>query len=303
MNHNREKEERIVLKLDHLEDAIDKVSSLKQFCFGVRIVSDDDGSVLFSSLPETSEAATSPAQPAQKKRASGVAQASRTGKYGFSRKQAAQEVSRVQILIGEQCCTLEMIQPHRRVISDVTGTPIQSFDGKAYLTGAINGMLQKDTLTGLYNRRFVKEQLPASISDAFENGQPLSLIFVDVDHFQSVNDQYGSIAGDLVLQHIAELLKKSVGRSDSWAARYGADEFMICLPGVNNAAAYRVVNRMRVAVMNERFRLESGSICLTCCFVVRTVEQNDLYLPTQTLLAWADETIARIKQTGGNIIY
>lgn len=292
-----------MLQFDHLEDAISKALLLKEFCLGVRIVSDDDGSVIFSSVPESGEDVIPSEETAQKKRALSAAQGDWAGKSGHMRKQAAQEVSRLQILIGEKRCTLEMIQPYRRVISDVTGTPIQSFDGKAYLTSVINGMLQKDTLTGLYNHRFVSEQLPASIQDALENGKPLSLIFADVDHFQSVNDQYGSIAGDLVLQHIAELLKKSVGRTDSWAARYGADSFMICLPGVNNAAAYRIVNRMRITVMNERFRLESGSICLTCCFVVRTVEQKDLHLPAQTLLAWADETLTRIKQTGGNIVY
>ena len=292
-----------MLKLDHLEDAIEKAALLKEFCVGVRIVCDDDGSVLFSSLTETGEATTSPAEPAQKKRDEGTTQGVVTEKHGSSRKQAAQEVSRLQIMIGEKSCTLEMIQPYRRVISDVTGTPIQSFDGKAYLTGVMSGVMQKDTLTGLYNRRFINEKLPVLIKEASENGQPISLIFADVDHFQSVNEQYGHIAGDLVLQHIAELLKKGACRGDSWVARYSADEFMICLPGVNNAAAYRVANRMRVSVMNERFRLENRSTRLTCCFAVRTLEQSDLHLSAQTLLAWADETLERIKQTGGNMIF
>ena len=292
-----------MLKLDHLEDAIEKVALLKEFCAGVRIVSDDDGSVLFSSLLETGEAAISSAEPVQRKRDEGTTQGVVTEKHGSSRKKAAQEVSRLQIMIGEKSCTLEMIQPYRRVISDVTGTPIQSFDGKAYLTGVMSGVMQKDTLTGLYNRRYINEQLPALIKDTSENGQTLSLIFADVDHFQSVNEQYGHIAADLVLQHIAELLKKSACRGDSWAARYGADEFMICLPGVNNAAAYRVANRMRVSIMNERFRLENESTRLTCCFAVRTLEQSDLHPSVQTLLTWAEETLARIKQTGGNMIF
>lgn len=292
-----------MLKLDDLEVAIEKAALLKEFCAGVRIVSDDDGSVLFSSLPETGEAVTSSAEPVQKKRVEGTALGVVTEKHGSSRKKAAQEVSRLQIMIGEKNCTLEMIQPYRRVISDVTGTPIQSFDGKAYLTGVMSGVMQKDTLTGLYNRRFINEKLPALIKEASENGQPISLIFADVDHFQSVNEQYGHIAADLVLQHIAELLKKGACRGDSWAARYGADEFMICLPGVNNAAAYRVANRMRVSVMNERFRLENGSTRLTCCFAVRTLEQSDPQLSAQALLTWADETLERIKQTGGNMIF
>ena len=292
-----------MLKLDHLEDAIEKVALLKGFCVGVRIVSDDDGSVLFSSLPETGEAATSLCEPAQKKRASNAAQGVHTERIGSSDKRDVQETSRLQIMIGEKNCTLEMMQPYRRVISDVTGTPIQSFDGKAYLNSVMSGVMQKDTLTGLYNRRFINEQLPVLIKDASENGQPISLIFADVDHFQSVNEQYGHIAADLVLQHIAELLKKGACRGDSWAARYGADEFMICLPGVNNAAAYRVANRMRVSVMNERFRLENGSTRLTCCFAVRTLEQSDPQLSAQTLLTWADETLERIKQTGGNMIF
>ena len=292
-----------MLQFDHLEDAIDKVSSLKQFCFGVRIVSDDDDSVLFSSLPETGEATTSPTQSAQKKRTSGVAQVGLTGKHGSSRKLAAQEVSRLQILIGDQSCTLEMIQPYRRVISAVTGTSAQAFDGQEYLSHTIGNMLLKDTLTGLYNRRYIDEYLPGAISTACDCGQPLSLIFADIDEFKLVNDHHGHITGDLVIQHIAELFQKNIRQMDSWVARYGGDEFIICLPGVDHAAATRIANRVRLAVMNERFRLENDSISLTCSFGVHTVDQSEFQLSALKLLHRADEKLYQAKRAGRNKVF
>ncbi|MPM98675.1 hypothetical protein SDC9_145863 [bioreactor metagenome] len=268
------------------------------------MIDNQDGAVLYSSLAESGEDfAPGERTPAHEGDHYGAAQTEGGRTIRVGRNQAAYEITSVPVIIGDRDCMLEMIQPYRRVISAVTGAPMQSFDGEEYLSSTIGGMLLKDTLTGLYNRRYIDEYLPGAISAACDRGMPLSLIFADIDQFKLVNDRYGHVAGDLVLQHIAGLLKKSIRRTDSWVARYGGDEFIICLPGVENTAAHRIANRIRVAVMNERFPLVSGSISLTCSFGVHTVGKSDFQLSALMLLHRADEKLYQAKRAGRNKVF
>lgn len=292
-----------MLKFDNLEDAISKASFLKEFCFGVRVVDNEDSAVLYSSLPEIGEEFIQVGASANKKsKHSAVVHESDRTIY-FGRNQTAYEITSVPVFVGGQSCTLEMIQPYRRVISAVTGASAQSFNGQEYLSSTIGNMLLKDTVTGLFNRRYIDEYLPGAVSTACDRGQPLSLVFADVDEFKQVNDLHGHIAGDLVIQHIAELLKKNIRQADSWVARYGGDEFIICLPGVDHASATRIANRVRLAIMNERFPLENGSISLTCSFGVHTVDQGDFQLSALMLLHRADEKLYQAKRAGRNKVF
>ena len=292
-----------MLKFDCLEDAISKASFLKEFCFGVRVIDNKDAAVLYSSLPEIGEDFLPVSASASKetKRSAVLHESDRT--LYFGRNQTAYEITSVPVSIGGQGCTLEMIQPYRRIISAVTGASAQSFDGQEYLSSTIGNMLLKDTVTGLYNRRYIDEYLPVAVNAACDRGQPLSVVFADVDEFKQINDHHGHIAGDLVIQHIAELFKRNIRQADSWVARYGGDEFIICLPGVDNAAATRIANRVRLLVMNERFPLESGSISLTCSFGVHTVDQSDFQLSALMLLHRADEKLYQAKRAGRNKVF
>jgi len=294
-----------MLTFDHLEEAITKAAFLKEFCFGVQMISLEDGSVLYSSLPETGEDFLSGHREAIAKKGGkrNIGKTESERRLHVGRNSETYEITGVPVMIGKKSCTLEMIQPYRRVISAVTGASPQSFDGSEYLSNTIGTMLLKDTLTGLFNRRYLDEYLPVAMSTAYDRGQPLSVIFADIDQFKTVNDRYGHIAGDLVLQHIAQLLKKVIRREDSWVARYGGDEFIICLPGVDNAAALRIANRVRLAIMSERFPLENGSISLTCSFGVHTVEKSDFQLSARMMLHRADEKLYQAKHAGRNAVY
>ena len=206
------------------------------------------------------------------------------------------------MLVGDQRCALEMIQPRRRVISEIFGESDDMQNAQRYLTGTIGDLILKDSLTGVFNRRYIDENLPLALSEAYDRAQPLSVIFVDIDQFKQVNDHHSHLAGDLVLQHVAQLLQKRIQREDSWVARYGGDEFVICLPGVDNASAQRVANRLRVEIMSERFSLESGEVNLTCSFGVQSVEKNDFELSALMLLHRADEKLYQAKHAGRNIV-
>jgi diguanylate cyclase (GGDEF)-like protein len=281
-----------------LESAVEKAAFCKEFCFCVRIVRLEDEAVLYSSL-SSSEADVEDLGADLKNSEEAARNCHRVC---VGKNQEAFEIISVPLLIENQRCALELIQPHNRIISVLTGEPATKDRAGRYITDTMNDLLLKDTLTGLYNRRYIDECLPAALNEAYAREQPLSILFADIDRFKLVNDNYGHLAGDLVLQHVAQLLQKQVRRTDSWVARYGGDEFVICLPGVDQAAARRIANRLRVAIMSERFVLEGGVVSLTCSFGVQSMEKSDMHHSAQMLLHGADEKLYQAKRAGRNAV-
>lgn len=288
-----------MLKLDRLEDAVSKAAFLKELCYGVRIVRLEDEKVLYSTLAaqEEQSAAGHGLPRAVEKPADAQGNARR---YYVGSNMEVYESTSVPVMISDQPCVLEMIQPRSRVISAVSGGAGGPISAEKYLQGALGELAFRDTLTGLYNRRYIDEYLPAALREAYAREQPLSLIFADIDRFKLVNDNHGHLSGDLVLQHVAQLMQKKIRKTDSWVARYGGDEFIICLPGVAEAEAHRIANRLRVAIMSERFPMENGALQLTCSFGVQSLEKSDLQLTALMLLHQADEKMYRAKNAGRN---
>jgi diguanylate cyclase (GGDEF)-like protein len=107
-----------------------------------------------------------------------------------------------------------------------------------------------DGLTGLANRRHCDEQLAAEFSRAERFGQPLALIFADLDDFKRINDRFGHPVGDSVLREFAETLAESV-RDIDIAGRWGGEEFAMILPGTDLAGAARVAERVRSALVSR----------------------------------------------------
>ena len=93
-----------------------------------------------------------------------------------------------------------------------------------------------DTLTGLFNTRHLHERLPAEIERAQRYNRPLSLLVLDCDHFKRINDTFGHLEGDRVLQGLAGVIRDCLRRSDS-AFRYGGEEFVVLLPETELTAA------------------------------------------------------------------
>lgn len=105
----------------------------------------------------------------------------------------------------------------------------------------------RDELTGLHNRRYFNDRLATEFELAERTGQPLTLAFVDLDHFKQVNDMHGHPIGDDVLRRVARTLCECTRETDA-RVRYGGEEFVILLPGTNLLQACRIVDRMRTAL-------------------------------------------------------
>ncbi len=163
-------------------------------------------------------------------------------------------------------------------------------------------LIAKDELTGLYNRRYIEERLPADMAAACRDDSPLSVIFADLDRFKKVNDTYGHIAGDAVLKQFAALLYENVRRDQAWVARYGGEEFLICLPEVAKADALKIAERLRQQVSGNPFNVGNIHLSMTCSFGVYTADKglcNDM----TTLIQRADTNLYKAKKAGRNRVY
>lgn len=119
-----------------------------------------------------------------------------------------------------------------------------------------------DPLTGLWNRTAIFEILEREMDRARRLKSPLAVIIGDLDHFKSVNDNYGHLAGDAVLREVAAVIKSSVRSYDS-AGRYGGEEFIIVLPGCDRDGARSRAERMRTDIGGEPIKTAEGDFHVT----------------------------------------
>lgn len=162
-----------------------------------------------------------------------------------------------------------------------------------------------DMLTQVNNRRSFEAELERELERAQRNQEPLSCMFVDVDHFKQINDNHGHQAGDLVLKHLAYEVSLQLRKTD-FLARYGGEEFVVLAPRCPQSAAINLAERIRAAVETMAIDVCSGKkVCPTVSVGLSTwcpKEQgrSDLSLVGHGLLASADEVMYEAKRAGRN---
>nr|MDA8427175.1 GGDEF domain-containing protein [Treponema sp.] len=137
---------------------------------------------------------------------------------------------------------------------------------EAYST--IKELSIRDSLTGVFNRRYLDEELPREAERTLRYGSELSVIFCDLDRFKTVNDRFGHAAGDAVLVAFVRRLADSLRGRVDWIARYGGEEFLVVTPGTPFSAAAGLAERLRARIAEELFEGPDGSIPVTASFGV-----------------------------------
>jgi len=155
-----------------------------------------------------------------------------------------------------------------------------------------SGLARLDPLTGIFNRRAFEELAAGEISRAARYGRPLSLAFVDLDHFKQVNDDFGHEVGDEVLRQVAATLVATMRSADT-VARLGGDEFAVLMPETDPQAAMTALEKSRAAL---KARMLMNAWPTT--FSVGVVSAKGSQLNVPELLAAADRLMYEAKRTG-----
>lgn len=201
------------------------------------------------------------------------------GEIAFSRVQifSAAEISMLEYLL----CTL--VYPLRNGLSY-----------KVAMEAA-----RRDPLTGVYNRSAMETALEREVELARRCRSPLSLIFMDIDYFKSVNDTYGHIAGDEVIREFVRCVNDKM-RAIDILSRYGGDEFVVILPNTTLEGAEQLAGRIREAVADSICLAKIGQgLKVTASIGISSLEDKET---AKQLLDRADRSLNSAKQDGRDCI-
>ncbi len=155
-----------------------------------------------------------------------------------------------------------------------------------------------DDLTRLYNSRYLNSVLRRETKRASRSGRPLSLLFIDLDGFKSVNDNHGHLCGSRALVEAAAVIRGSARETDV-VARFGGDEFALILPDTGGEGAFAVGERIRERIAAHRFLSREGlSLHLTASVGVATLP--DVAASAEELVQAADSAMYQVKDRGKN---
>ncbi|MBN2187136.1 MAG: diguanylate cyclase [Dehalococcoidia bacterium] len=154
-----------------------------------------------------------------------------------------------------------------------------------------------DSLTGLHNRRAILRRLDEEIRHAKRYREHPSLIMLDIDHFKKVNDRYGHLTGDDVLEEIARLILQNIRGVDA-VGRYGGEEFIIFLPKTDLSSALNVAERIRKAIEVAEMKDSEGNVFnVTVSQGLSSHEQGE---DEHSLISRADDALYAAKENGRN---
>ncbi len=156
-----------------------------------------------------------------------------------------------------------------------------------------------DALTGTNNRRSLTNILKESITQLHTEGTSFSVLLLDIDHFKKINDTYGHVVGDHVLQKIGSALREKM-RSVDTIARYGGEEFCIVLPNTLAHHAREIAERLRHLVSEMIFDCEKGSFQITCSIGV--CQAHSAVKKVNEIFEMADAALYKAKNSGRNCV-
>ena len=161
-----------------------------------------------------------------------------------------------------------------------------------------------DSLTGVYNRRYIDRRLLEEIARARRQNYCISCMYIDIDHFKLVNDTHGHQGGDEVLREVATRIRTELRRSDA-LGRFGGEEFVVLLIDADLDSATFVAERIRASIAGTMFDLPgSAQAWVSVSIGVASLEADAALLPIETvaqqLVAHADQALYQAKADGRN---
>ncbi|NVJ04853.1 diguanylate cyclase [Myxococcus sp. AM001] len=166
---------------------------------------------------------------------------------------------------------------------------------------AVEDLAYVDDLTRLFNTRYLHLVVDREVQDALQSQRTFSLLFLDLDHFKSINDTHGHLVGSKVLVEAARVVKGCV-RDHDVVARYGGDEYVVVLRNTDSGGALKVAERIRRTMETHNFLAREGlSLKLTTCIGVASFPEHAQ--DKATLLDLSDRAMYRGKRGSRNVVY
>jgi len=178
---------------------------------------------------------------------------------------------------------------HATLMTLVVARLIQQLDWRA----------RHDALTGLLNRLAMQEAIDRQLQRSRRVGDTFAVAMLDIDHFKTINDRHGHATGDLALKHTAALLQTSLREVDR-VGRFGGEEFIVLLPGLDLTQAAQAAEALRAALAARPFEREDGMLTLSASFGV--AQWHGPNEEPSRLLMRADKALYRAKHAGRNCV-
>lgn len=207
-------------------------------------------------------------------------------------------ITAIPVEIYDRTAVVELI---KKVTNSITfGSDQKELKADIYtVIDNLNNVALKDSLTGIYNRRYMSERLPVDIKNEELSGHSISVIMADLDLFKNINDTYGHLTGDCVLRSFADILQQGLKRDNDWVARYGGEEFLICMPGAGLKLSMEVAEHMRKALEETEMECGGFHLRITASFgVFSLVPGADTTM--NDMIEHADKMLYEAKHKGRN---
>jgi diguanylate cyclase (GGDEF)-like protein len=155
-----------------------------------------------------------------------------------------------------------------------------------------------DSLTEMYNRRYLLDEGNRLILQSQRSKQPFSVLMIDIDRFKTINDTYGHVTGDVALCIVASLCRQSVRQTDV-LGRFGGEEFVALLPNTALNRAHDLAERLRRGIASSRIQANNGD-CFSLTVSIGAASFDQTVVDFEHLLSRADEALFAAKNAGRN---
>lgn len=179
-----------------------------------------------------------------------------TNEYDSQLKGVSDEISsnasqeKVQELLDVMIKSTKIIQKQNNNLQKKLETSQKEIDNLKHNLDNLKVEATTDNLTGIANRKLFEATLLKDMTLSVEDGKPLSLLMIDIDHFKKFNDTHGHLVGDQVIRFVAQTISKYTPEN-GLSSRYGGEEFTIVLPGVNTLEAQKLANDIRLSMASK----------------------------------------------------